>query len=157
MGSEMCIRDSRYTGLSWDEFTHLHPDERFLTMVATRLEGVTSPIEYLRTSSSTLNPYNIRNGDGSMTFPSYVYGNFPMTVTRYSAEFLSTFCQTLSEGCELYDRQNIQFVGYDGVHLVGRFLSASIDLIAVLFVFLIGRRLYAVSYTHLTLPTILLV
>ncbi|MGB1251036.1 MAG: DUF2298 domain-containing protein, partial [Candidatus Promineifilaceae bacterium] len=132
----------RYTGLSWDEFTHLHPDERFLTMVATRLEGVSSPIEYLRTSSSTLNPYNVRNGDGSMTFPSYVYGNFPMTVTRYSAEFLSTFCQTLNDGCELYDRQNIQPVGYDGVHLVGRFLSASIDLIAVLFVFLIGRRLY---------------
>ena len=131
----------RFTGLNWDQFTHLHPDERFLTMVASRVQGVTSPIEYLRTSTSTLNPYNVQNGDGSMTFPSYVYGNFPMTVTRYSAEFVATFCQTQPEGCTWYERQ-IQPIGYDGVHLVGRFLSASIDMIAVLFVFLIGQRLY---------------
>ncbi|MEM7798928.1 MAG: DUF2298 domain-containing protein, partial [Chloroflexota bacterium] len=32
--------------------------------------------------------------------------------------------------------------GYDGVHLVGRLLSGLVDLIAILFTFLIGRRLY---------------
>ena len=64
----------RFTGLSWDDSYHLHPDERFLTDVATLLKS-TDPITYLRTSESSLNPYNV-----GKTF--YVYGNFPMTATR---------------------------------------------------------------------------
>ena len=46
----------RFTGLDWDDNYHLHPDERFLTMVASSLESVSDPISYLRTSESTLNP-----------------------------------------------------------------------------------------------------
>ncbi len=66
----------RFTGLNWDENFHLHPDERFLTIVASQLQTVSDPLAYLKTSESTLNPYN-----AGQSF--YVYGNFPMTVTRY--------------------------------------------------------------------------
>ena len=131
----------RFNGINWDEFTHLHPDERFLTMVAERISSEDSLLDYLRTSESTLNPYNVENGDGSQTFPSYVYGNFPMTVTRYVAEWSAGFCQARADGCEMFGR-NMNFIGYDGIHIVGRFLSALVDLIAVGFVFLIGKRLH---------------
>ncbi|HRQ41158.1 MAG TPA: DUF2298 domain-containing protein [Chloroflexota bacterium] len=126
----------RFTGLNWDGSYHLHPDERFLTIVATQLQPVSSLSSYLRTSESTLNPYN--QGQGF-----YVYGNFPMTVTRYAAELLTRACITLAENnpdqpppCPYV------FTAYDGVHLFGRFLSGLVDLISIFFTFLIGRRLY---------------
>ncbi len=124
----------RFTGLNWDQGTHLHPDERFLTGVTSQLQIVTNPLTYLRTSESTLNPYNVGQGF-------YVYGNFPMTVTRYVAEWVTDACTALAAGggdspC-LYN-----YLAYDGVHILGRALSGLVDLISILFLFLIGRRLY---------------
>ncbi|HFE66757.1 MAG TPA: hypothetical protein ENJ93_05795, partial [Chloroflexi bacterium] len=123
----------RFTGLNWDENFHLHPDERFLTIVASQLKSVPDPLTYLKTSESTLNPYNTGQGF-------YVYGNFPMTVTRYVAEWAEKLCQPFAgDGGGIC---GIPFTGYDGVHLLGRFLSGLLDLVSVLFIFLIGRRLY---------------
>lgn len=129
----------RFTGLNWDENFHLHPDERFLTSVATALQPVSSPAEYFKTSTSTLNPYN-------MGYGFYVYGNFPMTATRYIAEWAAA-------ACEPYHAQAVtgeagpricqwNYVAYDGIHILGRFLSGLLDLVSILFTFLIARRLY---------------
>lgn len=120
----------RFSGLNWDEYHHLHPDERFLTDVAYRLDPVSGPLEYFRTSESTLNPYNLGN------VPTYVYGNLPMTVVVYAAEWFNDLCPLISGDCER------DYAGYDGIHLVGRFLSGLVDLLAVAFLFFIGRRLY---------------
>ena len=38
----------RFTGLNWDDGHHLHPDERFLTTVASRLSSPDDPLAYLR-------------------------------------------------------------------------------------------------------------
>jgi YYY domain-containing protein len=123
----------RFSGLDWDENHHLHPDERFLTIVASSLSTVSDPLSYLRTSESTLNPYNI-----GQSF--YVYGNFPMTVTRYIGEWMDDFCSFLSyidiALC------SITFTAYDGVQLLGRFLSGLLDLVSIFITFFIGRRLY---------------
>jgi YYY domain-containing protein len=118
----------RFTGLNWDDAHHLHPDERFLTDTASLLRS-TDPITYLKTSESPLNPYNV-----GKSF--YVYGNFPMTATRLTAEWTDKVCQLLGERCQY------GFSYYDGIHLVGRFMSALVDLISIVFTFLIGRRLY---------------
>jgi hypothetical protein len=124
----------RFTGLNWDENYHLHPDERFLTWVASSLQPVSNPLAYLRTSESTLNPYN-------HNFGFYVYGNFPMTATRTLAGWTLSACERL-----LVDEETpacpLNVTGYDGVHVFGRFLSGLVDLVAILFTFLIGRRLY---------------
>ena len=48
----------RFVGLNWDGNHHLHPDERFLTIVGTKLSSVENPLDYLRTSRSTL-PHTI--------------------------------------------------------------------------------------------------
>jgi YYY domain-containing protein len=122
----------RFNGLDWDGNFHLHPDERFLTMVGTSLESVSDPRLYFRTSESPLNPYN--RGYGF-----FVYGNFPMTVTRYVAEGVTYLCDTVlapADGCAY------RYTAYDGIHLVGRVLSGLMDLVSIFFIFLIGARLY---------------
>ncbi|RMH00734.1 MAG: hypothetical protein D6706_03145 [Chloroflexi bacterium] len=127
----------RFTGLNWDQNHHLHPDERFLTIVATQIQGVSDPLTYLKTSESTLNPYNT-----GQSF--YVYGNFPMTITRYAAEWVTRFCQNFdtTEDKSSAGICGYSFTTYDGVHLLGRFLSGLVDIIAIFFLYLIGRRLY---------------
>ena len=126
----------RFTGLNWDQGTHLHPDERFLTTVTTQLQTVANPLDYLRTSNSTLNPYNTGNGF-------YVYGNFPMTMTRYAAEWATDLCAAFtSPGSPPPALCGFTYTAYDGVHLLGRFLSGLMDLLSIFLLFLIGRRLY---------------
>ena len=106
----------RFSGLNWDQNQHLHPDERFLTMVASSIEPVKSFGEYFDTSNSTLNPNN--RGYGF-----YVYGTLPLFIVRMAADL---FNQT----------------GYDEIFLVGRALSGLFDLLTVLLVYLIVIRLY---------------
>ena len=135
----------RSVGLDWDQSQHLHPDERFLTMVET---GIMPPgtdpaflgmapnslIQkwreaypqtytdcaawggYFDTGCSTLNPAN-------RGFTFYVYGTLPIFAVRYTAEWLG---QT----------------GYDQVHLVGRMLSLIADVLTIFMLYLIVTRLY---------------
>ena len=106
----------RFTGINWDENYHLHPDERFLTMVESAISPVENFKEYFDTSSSSLNPNN-------RGYSFYVYGTFPIFLVRYVGEYLG---QT----------------GYDQIHLVGRVVSGVFDLGAIFLVFLIGKKLY---------------
>ena len=126
----------RFTGIAWDSDSHLHPDERFLTMVGSSLSSVENPLDYFRTSVSTLNPYNFG-------YNLFVYGNLPMTVTRYAGEWATGWCEAAAarpDGPPDFCRY--RFDGYDGIQITGRFLSALVDLITVFFTFLIGRRLH---------------
>ncbi len=120
----------RCVGLDWDGTHHLHPDERFLCLVESALQPVGSVHAYFDTARSTLNP----NARG---FDFYVYGNFPLIVVQYLGAALArpgvdfdvvTFGRALS-------------ADYDAVHLVGRGVSAACDLVTLLVVLLIGRRL----------------
>lgn len=106
----------RFTGLDWDEGQHLHPDERFITMVTTDMSWPDNFDTYFDPVRSPLSPYQREN-------VTYVYGTFPLFLTKWVA---------------------IQFDydGYDKVYLVGRVLSGIFDLASILFIFLIGRRLY---------------
>jgi len=106
----------RFIGLDWDEDQHLHPDERFLTMVETAISPVESIGEYFNTEGSPLNPNN-----AGYTF--YVYGTLPIFLVRYVAEA-------------------VNMAGYGQVYLVGRALSGVFDLLTVLLVFFISFRLY---------------
>jgi len=106
----------RFVGLDWGESTHLHPDERFLTMVTTSLDWPKNVAGYFNTATSPLNPHNRGHGF-------YVYGTFPVFLTKFVGGLVGKS-------------------GYDGVDVVGRSLSALFDLGGVLLIFLIGRRLY---------------
>src|SRR3990172_12953388 len=92
----------RFVGLNWDSQTHLHPDERFLTMVETGLGLPGSVGEYFDTETSPLNPHNAG-------FSFFVYGTLPVFIVRLLAEISG-------------------MTGYDKVHLVGRAASAGFDV-----------------------------
>jgi len=113
----------RFTGINWDESYHLHPDERFLTMVETSIAPVESLSEYFNTSISRLNPHNIKDANGNSVYPFFVYGTFPIMLVRYVAEWTN---QT----------------GYSQIHIVGRYLSGIFDLGTVIITFLIARQLF---------------
>jgi YYY domain-containing protein len=106
----------RLQGIAWDEFTHLHPDERFLTMVETGIELPGSIGEYFNTQESAFNPYN-------KGFGFFVYGTFPIFLVRYVADLVGR-------------------TGYDEIYLVGRGISALFDLVSILLLYAIGKRLY---------------
>ncbi len=112
----------RFINVNWDENTRYHPDERFLTQVASAL-GATDLGGYFDTYASQINPNNVG-------YDFYVYGTLPLFTVKAVASVYA----------DLTD--NYIYTGYGGVHLVGRTVSAVADMVTVLLVFLIGRRLY---------------
>lgn len=103
----------RMYGINWDNSQHVHPDERFLTMVATSMHLPTSFAEYLDPQRSPLNPYNYKG------FSFFVYGMLPVSLTKLIA---------VDNGMN----------SYDGIVHVGRFLSACADVGILIMVYLIA-------------------
>src|SRR3954469_22363973 len=66
----------RFTGQNWDQSQNLHPDERFITMVATWIQWPSSLGEYFDTAVNPLSPYT--NPD----YPTFIYGTFPLYVDK---------------------------------------------------------------------------
>ncbi|MGC9348100.1 MAG: DUF2298 domain-containing protein, partial [Anaerolineae bacterium] len=150
----------RAFNLNWDQGTHLHPDERFLTMVVSAVrfpseeldeDGVplcTNAVEcvrvYFNTDRSPLNPAN-------RDF-SYVYGTLPLFGTRAVGLLVDQACRpdppagsTLLRWILLGTRESCTpgtYVGYSGVHLVGRALSTFADLATLVGLVLAARTLY---------------
>ncbi|MDO9546399.1 MAG: DUF2298 domain-containing protein [Pelolinea sp.] len=122
----LCGAYFRFVGINWDENYHLHPDERFLTMIETAIEPVENLREYFNTSDSSLNPHNVLDANGNQTFPFFVYGTFPIFLVRYVGELLSK-------------------TGYSEIHLVGRYLSGIFDLGTIVLIFFIVKELFKKS------------
>jgi len=108
----------RLYGISWDQNHHLHPDERFLTMVAGAVSWPTSLAEYLDSQKSPLNPYNNDYGF-------FVYGTLPLKIVKAASEFIT-----------------IDNFDYNNITLVGRLISALFDLGTLFLVFKIGRLVF---------------
>lgn len=106
----------RLYGLDWDDGFHLHPDERFIAIVADRIRLPGSLAAYFDTARSPLNPYN--NG-----FEGFAYGTLPLFLARWLGELTG-------------------FAGYERIVILGRVLSALADVGTVALVFALGRRLY---------------
>lgn len=99
----------RIYGINWDQGQHLHPDERFLTMVGMAMKLPASMLDYLNPAISTFNPYNIG-------YDFFVYGTFPLTLTKILAI--------------AFNLDN-----YNDFTLLGRFLSATFDIMTMFFVY----------------------
>jgi sugar lactone lactonase YvrE len=105
----------RLTGVDWDARHHLHPDERFLTMVAADVRLPDSIGGYFDTSRSPLNPANVGHGY-------FTYGTLPLFVVRAAADAVG-------------------LADYDHLPLIGRVGASLADLATLLFACLIARRL----------------
>ena len=100
---------------SWDHNQHLHPDERFLSLVGTAIQAPSSLSEYLSTEASRANPHNVG-------YSFYPYGTWPVLATRAVAGAVNR-------------------ADYDGLTLVGRLLSAAADILTLILLYLLGRKL----------------
>ncbi len=98
--------------INWDQGTHIHPDERFLTMVGVAMKIPTNFLTYLDPQKSLLNPTNIN-------FSFFVYGIFPLIFTKIYAIIFN-------------------FDTYDKFNLLGRGISAIFDALTVLIIFKIS-------------------
>ncbi len=123
LGILMLAAGLRLTGLDWDEGQHLHPDERFLCMVEHDLRWPGSLPEYWDQAHSGLNPRNVGHAF-------FVYGTFPTTLVKGLA---------LLAGSD----------GHDRARLVGRLVSALLDLGTVGLTFLLARWIYRDDRTAL--------
>ncbi len=125
----------RLTNLNWDQFTHIHPDERFLTMLTSTIQLPDSLGQYFDGAASPLNPYNYD------AYRFFVYGSLPIFIVKV----VSVVAQRINEFAQIWQTPEgmpILLTGYDGVHLVGRFMSGFFDLLIIPLAFVIGRRLY---------------
>lgn len=108
----------RFVGLDWDQGRHLHPDERFLTLIVSGMRWPSHDFfaNYFNEAASTLNPANQGNAF-------FVYGDFPVLLVSAVATLLHRAV-------------------YDQVYVVGRVVEALVDVGTIAMVFLLARRLY---------------
>ncbi|MDO8429567.1 MAG: glycosyltransferase family 39 protein [Candidatus Daviesbacteria bacterium] len=111
----------RIFGLNWDSNNHFHPDERMIVMVALKIQIPETPLEWenLQTPQSTLNP----------NF--FAYGSLPIYLLKIAGGVGSLLNPTLSE--------------YDGITLLGRFLSVLFDVGSILLLYLLGKKVFSNS------------
>jgi hypothetical protein len=137
----------RFTNLDWDNYKWIHPDEAHMQQTLSKIhtpEGgslLENVAAYFDTHRS---PLNVRNqGDR------YSYGTLPLFTVRFTAEGLDRVCDRMmrkasadgpGRAYELLCSAG-RFTGYRS-KLVGRLLSATVDMGTILIAFLIGRRLY---------------
>ncbi len=105
----------RLYGIDWDQGTHTHPDERFLTMVINKIDWPTNIHEYFDTNKSPLNPHNNK-------FSFYVYGTWPIIAAKSVAQ--------------AFHRDT-----YDLFPYVGRISVVLADLATLLMIYLITKTL----------------
>lgn len=106
----------RIIGLNWDQDNHLHPDERFLTMLTADIRFPSSIQQYFDTKTSPLNPYN------NPQYKFFVYGTFPVFLTKFFAT--------------VFNGDN-----YNSITIIGRILSALLDSANIFFLYLIFKKI----------------
>lgn len=87
-----------------------------MTIVASSIQWPEDFKTYMDPATSPLSPYN-------NNYKSYIYGTFPLFLVKYVAEYF-----------EMGDYQNL--------HLVGRNISAVVDLGSLLLIYFIGNNIY---------------
>jgi hypothetical protein len=100
----------------WDDGSHIHPDERFLTMVETGLKIPATFNDYMDSRVSTMNPHNTGSGF-------YVYGTFPIYLVKLLAI-------------------PFQMDDYGKITILGRYVSAIFDTGVVILLYLISGLIF---------------
>lgn len=117
----------RFSRVNWSQGTNLHPDEYGLTSTLIQLSLPKDLDEYFNTRLSPLSPYVKYDAAGQKVSDGpdnrMRWGQWPIILLRAAAELTGN-------------------TGYDELRLMGRQLSALADVVSLLFLYLIGARLY---------------
>ena len=106
----------RFYNLNWDQGFHLHPDERAIVLAVVKLAPPHSLSQFL-SPDSPWNPHF------------FAYGSFPFYLLWLAGLAMSLI--------------NPLFSQYDQINLVGRAISAFSDLLTILVIFRMGRKLFS--------------
>ncbi|NKQ37523.1 MAG: phospholipid carrier-dependent glycosyltransferase [Chloroflexi bacterium] len=147
----------RLTGIDWDGYQHYHPDERYITWVATTIERPSSLKTALNPHQSPFNPYYWPPDAASEgievlqdTPRKFAYGHLPLYLgvlgTRL-LERLGPLAKLLPQEWLLTrDLLNAgELVEFRHLTAVSRALTALFDTGTVLLVFFLGKRLFGTA------------
>lgn len=150
----------RLTGLDWDGYQHHHPDERYISWVATTIEFPSLSSKQWaaqwQPETSTFNPFRWPQQAGSEGIVvlqdqprDFAYGHVPLyagvAATRL-VEWVAPFLLPWLPPDWMLTADVLNGAGrieYYHLTIVGRVLTALLDTGTVLFLFLLGRRLFS--------------
>jgi len=151
----------RLVGLDWDGFQHHHPDERYITWVATTIEFPSWRALERRDwdpTRSTFNPFRWPPGAASEGIVvlqdeprDFAYGHVPLylgVLATRLAEWMGPWLRPLLPAGWSLTSDVLNGAGRVEFHhlaAVGRALTAWVDVATVLVVFLLGRRLFGAA------------
>lgn len=145
----------RWTGIDWDGYHHFHPDERYITWVATTIEWPADLAEALNPTQSPLNPFYWYPEAASAGIEvlrdeprDFAYGHVPLylgvmatrLVERVSAGALDLLPPGWLATADIFNGRSAN--EFRHLTAVSRALTGLIDAGTVLLVFLLGRRLF---------------
>ncbi|MGW8318008.1 MAG: ArnT family glycosyltransferase [Candidatus Promineifilaceae bacterium] len=145
----------RFAHLDWDEYRHYHPDERYISWVATSVDWPQDWHSAFVPHRSTINPYYwpdeasspgivLEQGESR----NYAYGHLPLYMGVLAAEAMERLGGLLEplipSGWEVaQDLLNLsELTEFSHITVVGRALTAFVDLLSVALVFILGRAMY---------------
>ena len=148
----------RLTGLDWDGYHHYHPDERYITWIATTIERPSSLVTALDPHQSPINPFYWppdAESEGIVVLQDearrFAYGHVPLylgVIATRLAEWLGPHLLPLLPVDWPLTRDILNGAGaIEFTHLtaVTRALTGLTDVATVLAIFLLGRRLYGTA------------
>ncbi len=141
----------RWRGLNWDQLQHYHPDERYISWVASSVDFLRNDsfVDAFTADESTFNPFYWPADVDSESVAvlrdeprKFAYGHFPLYMgvaaeNGITALFRNSPNQIAPETLTWYTNLTL----FDRVTLVGRWMSGLYDLLTVVVVFLLGRSL----------------
>jgi hypothetical protein len=146
----VCAAVLRLGYINWDEFQHVHPDERFIVWTADTVRWPGDLSAALDPTSSALNPFRWPPGTNELAGKprNYAYGHFPLyllVIVAHAAEAVAGwFGRTTIAFPPAF--QPLYTIGrhlaeYNYLALVGRAISVLADLGTLLLVYAMGRRI----------------
>ncbi len=147
----------RWTGLDWDGYYHFHPDERYIHWVATTIEWPDEWATAFSPSESTINPYYWPPDAESVGIVveqdqprKFAYGHLPLylgvAATKLADWLGETAVSNIFPAHWLFTTDILNtadMVEFRHLAVVTRALTGLVDLGTILFVFLLGRRLFS--------------
>jgi len=145
----------RWTGIDWDDYHHYHPDERYITWVATTIEWPADLAEALNPTQSSLNPfywYPEAESAGIEVLQDearkFAYGHVPLymgVLATRVVERIGLFAQGFLPPdwlvtTDIFNGRSAN--EFNHLTAVARALTGLIDAGTVLLIFLLGRRMF---------------
>ncbi len=146
----------RWTGLDWDDYQHFHPDERYITWVATTIEFPSDLSNALDPTQSSFNPFYwspdavSRGIQVEQDMPrAFAYGHVPLylgvaatrLIERVAPTWLPLFPDAWLFTADLLNGRSA--IEFQHLTAVARALTGLFDLATIFVLFLLGRKLFS--------------